>query len=94
MGMLFDLTPNQALTNLDLYPHQRERIEKADIRYPVDIIFDEERFYILDGLHRVARLIVESSTQVRVRKHKMNVQAKIQVNKAFHSDSLAALALR
>ncbi|MGM0601114.1 MAG: hypothetical protein ACQETH_14995 [Candidatus Rifleibacteriota bacterium] len=40
IGMLFDLTPKQVIKNMDKYPHQKGRILKADIRFPIDFIFD------------------------------------------------------
>jgi hypothetical protein len=78
-GMLFDLSPVEVIKDLDRYAHQKVRILNADIRFPIDFIIHEKRFYILDGLHRLARLQLEGAVTVRIRKHSLAVQEKIQV---------------
>jgi hypothetical protein len=80
-GMLFDVSPNEVLENFPAYPHQRERVENADIRYPIDFIFENDSYYILDGLHRLARYKLMGRKTIKIRKHKLEIRAKIQVNK-------------
>lgn len=82
-GMLFDISPNEVLENMNLYPHQKERVENADVRYPVDFIFENDTYYILDGLHRLARHKLMGNKTVRIRKHKLEIRTKIQVNKTL-----------
>ncbi|MFO6425498.1 hypothetical protein [Motilimonas sp. KMU-193] len=82
-GMLFDISPNQVLANMYLYPHQKERVEKADIQYPIDFIFENGTYYILDGLHRLARHKLLGNRTVKVRRHKLEIRTKIQVNKSL-----------
>lgn len=78
-GMLFDITPNQVLACPEQYPHQLERIEKADIQFPIDFIYDNNTYFILDGLHRLAKLRQLGVSQVKVRKHDPNVRRIIEV---------------
>jgi len=79
-GMLFDITLNQVLDDLAKYPHQTERVENADIQYPIEFIFENGTYYILDGLHRLARHKLLDKKTVKVRKHKLEICANIQVN--------------
>ncbi len=79
--MLFDITPNQVLSNLAKYPHQTKRVENADIKYPIDCIYENSAYFILDGLHRLARLKLMGCKTVKVRRHKMAIQTEVQVNK-------------
>jgi hypothetical protein len=44
-----------------------------DFYFPLDFIYDSGNFYILDGLHRLARLKLENAPQVKVRKHSIDV---------------------
>lgn len=78
-GMLFDLSPNQALAQLSVYPHQRRRVQAADTRYPVDLIADGGHRYILDGLHRMAKQKLQQRTRIEVRMHSMDVRRLIEV---------------
>lgn len=64
----YELTAREVLENPDKYPYQIERTKKADIRYPIDIMWNKERWLILDGLHRLMRQIMEGKTTVMVRK--------------------------
>lgn len=77
-GMLFDVCPKDVLQNLDAYPHQKERILKAEIKYPIDLIQHEQKFYILDGLHRLAKLSQQQKPTLRARIHELSIQAQIQ----------------
>ncbi|MPW31630.1 hypothetical protein F9L16_21885 [Agarivorans sp. B2Z047] len=82
-GMLFDISPNEALENLNCYSHQKKRVEKADIQYPMDFIFENGTYYILDGLHRLVRHKLMGNKIVEVRRHKLEIRTKIQDNKAL-----------
>ncbi|MFD2177169.1 hypothetical protein [Veronia pacifica] len=86
-GMLFDISPNEVLENMNLYPHQKDRVENADIQYPIDLIFENGTYYILDGLHRLARHKLMGNKTIKARRHKLEIRTKIQVNKALQRTS-------
>ncbi|MDR3208554.1 MAG: ParB N-terminal domain-containing protein [Rickettsiales bacterium] len=69
-GGRYDLKPSEVLNNPDKYQHHKERIEKSDISYPLDILNNPKtgRWTLLDGLHRLARLYLLGKTNVSVRK--------------------------
>lgn len=64
----FDLVPKHVLGHLDTYPRHREKMEKCDETIPIDMMWSEDRFVILDGIHRLAKLKMQGATQVKVRK--------------------------
>lgn len=78
-GMLFDLTPNAVLASPHRYPHQQERLAQADTRYPIDVILHNDRYFILDGLHRLARLAQQQCATVSVRCHPLSIRVQIEV---------------
>lgn len=64
----YDLKPIDVIENPELYPEEYERILKADLSYPLDIMFWKERWLLLDGLHRLVKACVTGDTTVKVRK--------------------------
>lgn len=63
------LTPKEVLQNLDQFPRHREQISKCDMSYPIDIMKNKQgKWLILDGLHRLVKLIMEDKRVIRVRK--------------------------
>lgn len=68
-GGHYNLLPRIVLENLDLSPEHKDRVLNADIRYPIDIMENPKgRLVILDGMHRLLRLMNEGHTKVKVRK--------------------------
>jgi len=41
---------------------------KAENTYPIDIFFANGKWYVLDGLHRFAKLYLQGEKEVQVRK--------------------------
>ena len=63
------ISPNEVLANLDMYPDHKDRILYADTSYPLDIMKNRHgRWLTLDGLHRLAKLIINNETKIIVRK--------------------------
>jgi len=75
---LFDLVPNDVLRQLDEYPYHREKLEKCDTSFPIDVMWSEGRFVILDGIHRLAKLKMMGATLVRIRKIPTEMIPKIR----------------
>jgi len=68
-GQKYNLCPRHVLENIDLYSEHKKRILKADVSHPIDIMKNQNnRLEILDGVHRLARLILEGNKKVKVRK--------------------------
>lgn len=68
LGGYYDLSPNEVLANPGKYSTEFERIMKADMSHPLDIMFWKSRWLMLDGLHRLVKAKQEGKKKVRVRK--------------------------
>jgi hypothetical protein len=68
-GMLFDISPREVLGSRDRSPHQHLRILEADVTFPIDLLRYRERHWILDGVHRLAKLALAGKEFVSVRVH-------------------------
>tara|TARA_Y100000588_G_scaffold354235_1_gene408295 strand:- start:139 stop:573 length:435 start_codon:yes stop_codon:yes gene_type:complete len=68
-GMLFDIAPMAVIQNPMASPHQTKRLATTDISYPLDFLMYSGRPWILDGMHRLAKLYVEGSELIEVRFH-------------------------
>lgn len=69
-GMLFDVCPVDVLRDPAYMPHQWDRIMRADLSYPIDVLQGpEERLLLLDGLHRISRAVWEGRRTMEVRVH-------------------------
>lgn len=65
----YNLTARAVLSHPELYPEHTSRIAAADSSYPIDIMLNSHgKWLILDGLHRLLKLISEDKQTVRVRK--------------------------
>ncbi|MDR3126210.1 MAG: hypothetical protein LBT92_01095 [Rickettsiales bacterium] len=69
----YDLKPSEVIGDLDKYERHKERIENADISYPLDILKNPKTgcWTLLDGLHRLVKLYLRGDASVRVRKVSM-----------------------
>ncbi len=75
----YTLSPRKVLENIDLYPEHKERILKANTFYPIDVMKNyKNQWTILDGVHRLARLLLERNTKVKVRKIPRDLIFKIE----------------
>jgi len=64
----YDLTPNDVIKFPEKYQEEYDRIMKADLTYPIDIMKNKGHWLILDGLHRLAKAKILSRSEVKVRK--------------------------
>lgn len=67
-GGYYNLKPNDVLKDRTKYWDEFERTMKADVSYPLDIIFWKNRWVLLDGLHRLLKLKVTGINMAKVRK--------------------------
>lgn len=75
----FDLKPKDVLAKPDLYPLEYTRTQKADVKYPIDIMINNGHWLILDGLHRLMKQVEMGATHVHVRKMPRSRVPDIQV---------------
>jgi hypothetical protein len=65
----FDLAPATVLADPTRHPRHWMKIQEADLRYPLELFRNGERWVILDGYHRLAGHSVRDSDRVPVRLH-------------------------
>ena len=61
---LFDLNPRAVLENPQEFPKQWDRINAADLKYPIELGTFGNRRVILDGFHRLLKSIVSGAASV------------------------------
>jgi len=76
-GMLFDISPREVIDHPQRSLHQYERIVEADTDFPIDLLFYQEREWILDGTHRLAKLFLVGEKSVSVRVHSEGIIPRI-----------------
>jgi hypothetical protein len=79
-GMLFDISPREVLASLERSPHQHLRVLQADVAFPIDLLRYQERHWILDGVHRLAKLALVGEHFVNVRIHSEAIIPRILVD--------------
>lgn len=67
-GGFYDLSVDEMLADKQVYSEHYERVLKADTSYPIDVMWQDDRWVILDGLHRLVKLVNEGRRDVAVRK--------------------------
>ncbi len=73
-GNSWSLSAREFLQNPDLYPKHQKRFETADTSFPIDIMKNElGQWLILDGLHRLVKLVQLGHKYVKVRKVSRNL---------------------
>ena len=77
MGMLFDIAPRTVMTFPERVPHQTQRIHEARIEFPIDLIRYQGREWVLDGVHRIARLSLMGVDTMKVRVHEETALPRI-----------------
>jgi hypothetical protein len=50
------------------YPHHTEKLRSADVSFVIDMMWSVDRYVILDGVHRLVKLVLENADAVVVRK--------------------------
>ena len=66
-GRPFQITPAQVKADPARYQEQYKRTMVADLAHPLDLLFRNDRWVILDGVHRLLKADVLGLSQVRVR---------------------------
>ena len=81
VGMTFDISPLEVINNPEATPHQFERLMNADLSYPIDMLSYENRTWILDGIHRLAKAYLLNKDVLELRIHEHEVITRITMLK-------------
>jgi hypothetical protein len=64
----WNLTPNEVLKNPKKEPTHFKKIEKSDLKYPIDVMLNHGKYTLLDGYHRLAKAYRLELKSVKTRK--------------------------
>ena len=64
----YNLKPWEVIDEPDKHSVHYKKIQKADLKYPIDIMENKVRWLILDGLHRLVKAHMQGLKKVMVRK--------------------------
>lgn len=64
---VYNLTPSEVLNSPDKYRSEYKRVVEADMKHPIDIMKNKNKWLILDGLHRLMKASMNGSKNVNVR---------------------------
>ena len=68
-GMLFDTKPIDVINDPSISTYQTARLKNVDITCPLDFLIHKRRKWILDGVHRLAKLYILQEEMINVRFH-------------------------
>lgn len=65
-GKPFCICPREVILDPDRYKSHMEHIMSVDTSFPLAIIWWKDRWEILDGLHRLCKVVIEGKTVIPV----------------------------
>ena len=78
-GLLFDICPMDVIRDPKVSSYQAQRLRETELRYPIDVLVANEKRWILDGVHRIARHFVLNSSVLAVRFHDESIIPAIKI---------------
>ncbi len=63
-GAAFQVTPNQVLGDPTTFTEQYQRTRNADLSWPIHVLWHNDRWTILDGVHRLLKASHEERTVI------------------------------
>ncbi|MBK1884650.1 hypothetical protein JIN85_19700 [Luteolibacter pohnpeiensis] len=81
-GMLFDISPREVMAYPERAPHQTLRIQNACIDFPIDLLHYQGSEWVLDGVHRIAKLWMKHEDTLNVRVHGEEIIPRIRIEEA------------
>lgn len=67
-GRDYRVTPRQVMDYPEIHAFEFERIQTADLSFPLEVYPNLGRLMILDGIHRFCHALLRGDTEVRVRR--------------------------
>lgn len=64
----WNLTPRILIENFDKEFFHAEKVNKADLKYPIEIYFHKGKWIILDGVHRFTKAVQLGHKKIKVRR--------------------------
>lgn len=79
-GLLFDLCPLDVIRNASSSSYQSQRLNEVKLEYPVDVLIFQNKRWVLDGVHRIAKHFMLNSSTLPARFHDETIIPVIKVN--------------
>ena len=64
----WNLTPRMLIDNFDKEFLHAKKVNEADLKYPIELYFHENKWIILDGVHRFTKHVLLGLKTIKVRK--------------------------
>src|SRR3989344_1459866 len=64
----YNLKPYEVIKEPNKHSTHYKKIQRANLKYPIDIMQNKGRWLILDGLHRLVKAHLQGLKKVKVRK--------------------------
>ena len=64
----WNLTPRMLIENFDREKLHAKKVEEADLKYPIEIYKNKDRWIILDGVHRFTKAVQLGKKTIKVRR--------------------------
>jgi hypothetical protein len=64
----WDLSPRLLIENFDTEFSHAQKVNEADLKYPIEIYFHKNKWIILDGVHRFTKAVRLGQKTIKVRK--------------------------
>ncbi len=77
-GLLFDICPMDIIRDPNLSIYQTQRLQQIDLQYPIDVLIAQDKRWMLDGVHRIAKHFILNSAMLSVRFHDESVISAIK----------------
>jgi len=68
-GLLFDTCPIDVIREPRVSIYQAQRLQQTKLQCPIDVLIAEEKRWILDGVHRIAKHFILNRSTLSVRFH-------------------------
>ena len=63
----WNLTPREVIENKPYASEHRKRIDAVDLSFPIVVIFNKDKWVIVDGIHRLVKAYMEGHKMVKVK---------------------------
>lgn len=63
----WNLTPREVIEHPKFHKDHYQKIMQSDLRYPISITKNKGKWFVLDGLHRLAKAYINNQKTVQVK---------------------------
>ncbi len=75
----WNLTPRMLINNFEKESTHAKKVDKANLKYPIEIYKHKDKWIILDGVHRFTKAVQSGKETIKVRKITDEIIAKVKM---------------